>query len=219
MPFSSFSLSNAQTKVQIWINSQKFRVLSKNHLLFKSLQNWPFSHWDKRFFLMAISDKVKNTIQTASFGIAALKERVGGTGRMGEEVAVKRNWVKLTFWVNMKLKLPLNYFPHSLLQQQLNPRMLISFTCCICMETHSRRDNPSSCVVRVWLKLVNTEYELVSVLSCSLHALNAHLWCVPTQYVGVFNINFLVKTVLMVLNGAYVGGKCGELWGWDTFHP
>lgn len=108
MPFSSFSLSNAQTKVQIWINSQKFRVLSKNHLLFKSLQNWPYSHWDKRFFLMAISDKVKNTIQTASFGIAALKERVGGTGRMGEEVAVKRNWVKLTFWVNVKLKLPLN---------------------------------------------------------------------------------------------------------------
>lgn len=33
--FSVFALSNAQTKAEIWINSQKFRVLSKNYLIFQ----------------------------------------------------------------------------------------------------------------------------------------------------------------------------------------
>lgn len=75
----------------------------------------------------------------------------------------------------MKLKSPINYFPHSVFQEQMNPRTLISFTCCIWVKTHSRSDDLSSCVVRLWIKPVNIEYELVSVLSCSLHALNAHL--------------------------------------------
>lgn len=48
---------------------------------------------------MAISDKVKNIIQTASSSIAALKWKLGGEGRTEgrlEDMAFKRNWAKFT---------------------------------------------------------------------------------------------------------------------------
>lgn len=221
-----FFPTNAQTKVQVWVNFQNFRVLSKNSLIRRSLQNRHYSHWDNRFSSQQFQIRWKNTIQTASFGIAAPKLKAESKGKRGRCCLKKRRgkkkenfWVKPTFWVNMKLKLPINYFLHSLFQQQMNPRTLISPKCNKWMNTHSRSDDLPSCVVRLWIKPVNIEHELVSMLSCSLHALTAHLWCVPTQYMHCFYINLLVKTVRIVWNGACVGGKCVELWGWNTFHP
>lgn len=191
MPFFWFSPSNAQTKVQTWINSQKFRALSKNYLIFQESAKWALFSLGQQIFLMAISDKAKITIQTASFGVAAPKQKVesGGTGGRGEEVAWKRNWVKLIVWVNMKLKLPLNeVFSPQLVSAADEPQNTHFIQLLHLSETtHSRRDDLSSCcVVGLWLKLVNSKCKLISVLSCSMHAFNAHLWCVPTQYMWFF---------------------------------
>lgn len=73
----------------MWTYSQGFRVLQN--------VNWPYSHWDNRFFLVAILDKVENAIQTVCFRIAALKHKVEGTGGKGRgSYFIKKNCIKLT---------------------------------------------------------------------------------------------------------------------------
>lgn len=137
--FSWFSLSNAQTQAQMWTYSQGFRVLQN--------WTWPYSCWDNRFFLMAILDKVENAIQTVCFSIAALKQKVEGTwGKDRGSYFTEKNCIKLTFWVKMKLKLPLNeLFPPLLVSAADKLQSTHLFTCCIVGKTQQKR-RLSSCV-------------------------------------------------------------------------
>lgn len=147
--------------------------------------------------------------------IAALKQKVEGTREKGRgSYFIKKNCIKLTFWVKMKLKLPLN---------ELFPPQLVSaadkliYSLVALWGKHSRRDKYR--VVYKALTLGTTKQKThVSIVSFTARTQHSPMLC-PHRVNAFFNVNFPVKAALMVLNGACVGGERAELWQQDPFHP
>lgn len=174
--FPCFSLSNVQTKVQMWTYSQGFRIP----------QNWnqPYSHWDNKFFIMAVLDKVENAIQTVCSRIAALKQKVEVTGGKSRgSYFIKKNCIKLTFSVQMKLKLPLNQlFPPQLVSAADKLQSTHLFTCCIVRKSTAEETIIKLCI-RLWLLVIPNKN---SCQGCAVHCIHTLVYAASPHCKCIF---------------------------------